>query len=243
MDMQLNKFLAHAGICSRRKAEELIKKGVVAINGRVERTCGYRVMDADTVTCMGKKVTPESKVYILLNKPTDYITTVSDDYGRQVLVDLVPKSFGRVYPVGRLDMDTSGLIVLTNDGELAQHLAHPRFQVTKAYVVKLDRPMTSEDFNRLQEGVMLEDGFIRPDALTFVGRKNHLLRIEIHCGKNRIVRRMFTYLGYRVHALARVEYAGISDRTLAQGRWRFLSRYEVKNLQRLSGLETAVKAN
>lgn len=230
--MQLNKYLAHAGVCSRRKAEEYIKQGAVTINGRVERTCGYRVIENDTVVCLGRTVIPEKKVYILLNKPAGYVTTVSDEEGRATVIDLIPKSLGRIYPVGRLDKETTGLLLLTNDGELAQRLAHPRYDVPKVYIAKLDRPFSQEDMERLKKGVMLLDGFIKPDAVEYAG-KHFVVKIQIHCGKNRIVRRIFKHLGYSVQVLFRSHYAGISDKGLALGRWRFLSPYEVTHLKSL----------
>ncbi len=230
-EMPLNKFVAHCGLCSRRKAVDLIKEGKVTVNGKVVLEPATKVTTADVVTMQDKKITPtKNLVYILLNKPKGYITTTDDPEGRKTVMDLIQDAAEneRVYPVGRLDRNTSGLLLLTNDGELAQRLAHPKHNIKKIYQVELDKPLTKTDFEKIIAGVTLEDGVALVDALGYVDPKDKKqVGIEIHSGKNRIVRRIFEHLEYTVEKLDRVMYAGLTKKTLNRGQWRFLSEKEV----------------
>lgn len=238
----LSKFIALAGVCSRRKATEMVAAGLVNINGEIIREPGFRVGDRDIVKVEGKLLTQEEKVYILLNKPKDYITTVSDDKNRKIVMDLVQLSTkSRLYPVGRLDRATTGLLVLTNDGELALRLSHPRYEVSKTYHVSLHKPLKQGDMNKMvHEGVYLEDelqdGVVRVDAMAYVpaGGKKEVM-VETHSGKYRVVRRMFEALGYDVRKLDRVEYAGLDKRGIRVGQWRHLQQNEVNALKNMSG--------
>ncbi|HEY9260017.1 pseudouridine synthase [Chitinophaga sp.] len=230
-EMPLNKFVAHCGLCSRRKAVDLIKEGKVTVNGKVVTEPATKVTSDDVVTMQDKKITPtKNLVYILLNKPKGYITTTDDPEGRKTVMDLIQDAAEneRVYPVGRLDRNTSGLLLLTNDGELAQTLAHPKHNIKKIYQVELDKPLTKADFEKIVEGVTLEDGVAFVDALGYVDPKDKKqVGIEIHSGKNRIVRRIFEHLEYTVEKLDRVMYAGLTKKTLNRGQWRFLNEKEV----------------
>ncbi|WP_247651688.1 pseudouridine synthase [Chitinophaga eiseniae] len=230
-EMPLNKFVAHCGLCSRRKAVDLIKEGKVTVNGKVVTEPATKVTSSDHVTMQDKKITPtKNLVYILLNKPKGYITTTDDPEGRKTVMDLIQDAAEneRVYPVGRLDRNTSGLLLLTNDGELAQRLAHPKHNIKKIYQVELDKPLTKGDFDKIIDGVTLEDGVAVVDALGYVDPKDKKqVGIEIHSGKNRIVRRIFEHLEYTVEKLDRVMYAGLTKKTLNRGQWRFLTEKEV----------------
>ena len=208
--MPLNKFIAHAGICARRDAAELVKSGKVTVNGQKIVEPGFKVTNNDEIKVQGKKITARKNlVYILLNKPKDFITTTEDPQGRKTVLDIVKSATTeRVYPIGRLDRNTTGVLLLTNDGELAQKLSHPSYEVRKIYEVTLDRQVTKKDFDTIAAGVTLEDGFVQPDALAYPDIKNkHIIGIEIHSGRNRIVRRIFEQLGYDVRNLDRVMYA------------------------------------
>jgi 23S rRNA pseudouridine2605 synthase len=232
--MPLNKYIAHSGICSRRDAAELVKGGKVTVNGNPINEPGFKVNHGDDVRVQGKKITATGKfVYILLNKPKDHITTTEDPQGRKTVMDIVKKATEeRVYPVGRLDRNTTGVLLLTNDGELAQKLSHPSYEVRKIYEVTLDRPLTKKDFDELAKGVTLEDGFIAPDSLAYADSRNKaVIGIEIHSGKNRIVRRMFEKLGYDVRNLDRVLYANLTKKNVERGKWRFLQEKEVRLLK------------
>jgi 23S rRNA pseudouridine2605 synthase len=235
VSMQLNKFLAHAGICSRRQAVEYIKAGKVMVNGIVITQPGHRVAQGDKVLCDGKKVMQEELVYILLNKPKDYITTVADERGRKTVLELIKPSIPeRIYPVGRLDRNTTGLLVLTNDGEFTQLLAHPKHEIYKIYHVTLDAILSKNDFQRIIQGVELEDGTAHIDDITWVpGQSHKQLYVALHSGKNRIIRRLFEHLGYEVKALDRVEYAGLTKSGLQRGEWRYLTQSEIKSLRGL----------
>ena len=235
--MPLNKYIAHGGITSRREAAELVKQGVVKVNGVVVTEPGHKIADTDEVSINGKKVVPSRNlVYILLNKPKDVITTASDPEGRRTVLDLVASATNeRIYPVGRLDRNTTGVLLLTNDGELAQKLSHPAFQIRKIYEIRLDRELTKKDFDTILSGVELEDGVITPDALAYADSKDKsIVGIEIHSGKNRIVRRIFEHLDYKVKNLDRVLYAGLSKKNVDRGRWRFLNEKEVRILKYLN---------
>lgn len=232
--MPLNKFVAHAGICSRRDAAGLVRTGKVTVNGTVVSEPGFKVSRQDDVRVQGTKVSAtRSFVYILLNKPKDHITTMEDPQGRKTVMDIVKKATPeRVYPVGRLDRNTTGVLLLTNDGELAQKLSHPSYEVRKIYEVTLDRPLAKKDFDELVNGVTLEDGFIAPDSLAYAdSRDRSIIGIEIHSGKNRIVRRIFEKLGYDVRNLDRVMYANLTKKNVERGKWRFLQEKEVRLLK------------
>jgi 23S rRNA pseudouridine2605 synthase len=232
--MPLNKFVAHSGICSRRDAAILVKEEKVTINDKVVTDPGTKVLSTDVVKVNGKKVIPSRNfVYILLNKPKDYITTSEDPQGRRTVLDLVKHATTeRIYPVGRLDRNTSGVLLLTNDGELAQKLSHPKNEVKKVYEVRLDRHLTKADFDKIANGVTLEDGFVAPDAIAFADAKDKsIIGIEIHSGRNRIVRRIFEHLKYDVKGLDRVMYAGLTKKNVQRGKWRFLAEKELRILK------------
>ncbi|MCL6523653.1 MAG: rRNA pseudouridine synthase [Thermoflavifilum sp.] len=227
--MPLNKYVAHCGICSRRQAAALIKQGLVQVNGAIITEPGFKVSEKERISYRGKFITPQQqKVYILLNKPKGYLTTTRDPKNRKTVMELVKDAYpGRLFPVGRLDRNTSGLLLLTNDGELAQKLAHPSYEVKKVYEVHLNKPLTEAHFQQLVEGIELEDGIARVDELAYLDSNRKSVGLEIHSGKNRIVRRMFAALGYEVEKLDRVMYAGLTKKNLPRGKWRFLTEKEV----------------
>lgn len=232
---RLNRYIANSGVCSRREADELIAQGDISVNGKVVTEMGFRVKDGDMVKYGTKALTPERFVYVLLNKPKDYITTTEDPEERKTVMELVADAGNfRMYPVGRLDRKTTGLLLLTNDGELADKLTHPSNEVRKIYQVELDKPITEEHFDALKKGVDLEDGPIKPDALSIVTPDAYVVGIEIHSGRNHIVRRMFESLGYDVTKLDRTAYAGLTKKELPRGKWRFLDPKEVVKLKYLS---------
>ena len=236
-EMPLNKYLAHCGVTSRREAADVIKKGLVIVNGTLITEPGHKVTDKDEVKVNGKKIFIQKElVYILLNKPKDYITTSSDPQGRKTIMDLMKGvATQRIYPVGRLDRNTTGVLLLTNDGELTQKLSHPSFQVKKVYEVTLDRPLEKKDFEKMLTGVTLEDGFIAPDALGYTDPKDKKgIGIEIHSGRNRIVRRMFESLGYDVKGLDRVLFGNLTKKNVDRGKWRYLNEKEVRLLKFLN---------
>ncbi|RYG03634.1 MAG: rRNA pseudouridine synthase [Chitinophagaceae bacterium] len=233
-EMPLNKFIAHAGICSRRDAADVVKSGKVSVNGKVITEPGHKVTGSDDIKVQGKKISAaKSLVYILLNKPKDHITTTEDPEGRKTVMDIVKKATSeRVYPIGRLDRNTTGVLLLTNDGELAQKLSHPSYEVKKIYEVTLDKPLLKKDFDQLLGGINLEDGLITPDSLAYAdSRDKSVIGIEIHSGKNRIVRRIFEKLGYDVRNLDRVMYANLTKKNVERGKWRFLQEKEVRLLK------------
>ena len=232
--MPLNKFIAHCGICSRRDAVEIIKEGQIKVNNEVITEPGHKILSTDQVTVKGKKIiVSKNLVYILLNKPKDYLTTTDDPQKRKTVLDLVKNATTeRVYPVGRLDRNTSGVLLLTNDGELAQKLTHPSNQIKKIYAVTLDKPLTMPDFEKILKGLILEDGPATVDALSYSDPKDKkLLGIEIHSGKNRIVRRIFESLGYDVKGLDRVMFGGLTKKNIERGRYRFLAEKEIRNIK------------
>ncbi|WP_290709964.1 pseudouridine synthase [Flavihumibacter sp. CACIAM 22H1] len=232
--MPLNKFIAHAGVCARRDAAELVKSGVVTVNGQPVNEPGFKVSEKDEIKVKGKRITvTKNLIYILLNKPKDYITTTEDPQGRKTVLDLIKTATSeRVYPVGRLDRNTSGVLLLTNDGDLAQTLSHPKNQVKKIYEVKLDRPVSKADFEAIANGITLEDGFIQPDAIGYADpRDKSVIGIEIHSGRNRIVRRIFEHLRYDVKGLDRVTYAGLTKKNVNRGKWRLLTEKEIRLLK------------
>ncbi|RNI26959.1 pseudouridine synthase [Rufibacter latericius] len=231
-DLRLNRYIANAGICSRREADELIAAGEIKVNGQVVTEMGYKVAPSDTVQYGRKTLSREKTVYVLLNKPKDFLTTTDDPEGRKTVMDLVKNaSKERLFPVGRLDRNTTGLLLFTNDGELAQKLTHPSNKVSKIYQVELDKPITQEHVKQIQEGLELEDGKAEVDDVALLGDSNKFLGIEIHIGRNRIVRRIFEHLGYEVVTLDRVQYAGLTKKDLPRGNWRFLSEKEVVRLK------------
>lgn len=234
--IRLNRYISNSGICSRRKADELITAGVVSVNGTVVTELGHKVDPfKDQVRYNGELLKREKKVYVLLNKPKDYITTTDDPQERKTVMQLVEKaSRERIYPVGRLDRNTTGLILMTNDGDLADKLSHPRNGITKIYQVELNRGLSQGDFNKIEFGLELEDGFIKPDSLSYVtGGSKKEIGIQIHSGKNRIVRRIFEHLGYEVEKLDRVVYGNLTKKDLPRGKWRFLDERELIQIKHL----------
>lgn len=235
--MPLNKFLAHCGISSRREAVELIAAGKVKINGKIVTEPGYKVQPADEVIYNTKKLfITKNLVYILMNKPKDYITTTDDPQGRKTVLQLIKNVSGeRIYPIGRLDRNTSGVLLLTNDGDLTQKLSHPSYEVRKIYEAKLDKQLTKADFDRILKGLTLEDGPVYVDSLAYADSKDKsIIGIEIHSGRNRIVRRIFEHLGYDVKGLDRVMYAGLTKKNVERGKWRYLSEKEIRLLKYLN---------
>jgi 23S rRNA pseudouridine2605 synthase len=232
----LNKYVAHAGVSSRRAAATLVKEGKVTVNGVVVNDPGTKVLYTDTVKVAGKKVTVSSHfVYILLNKPKDFLTTTTDPQGRKTVQQLISKATEeRVYPIGRLDRNTSGVLLFTNDGDLAQKLSHPKNEMKKIYHAGLDKPLTKQHFEKIMEGIELEDGIARVDEMAYADPKDKTqIGLEIHSGKNRIVRRIFAALGYDVKTLDRVMYAGLTKKNVQRGNWRFLTEKEIRALKYL----------
>ncbi len=232
--MPLNKFIAHCGICSRRDAVALIRNNEVKVNGRLVREPGQKVSVKDEVRLNGKKISiRKNLVYILLNKPKDYITTTDDPQGRKTVLQLIRHATDeRVYPVGRLDRNTSGVLLLTNDGELAQQLTHPRHEIKKVYHIRLDKPLQKTDLEKLTEGIPLEDGPAKADAVAWADlRDRSQVGLELHSGRNRVVRRMFEYLGYEVKNLDRVLFGGLTKKNLERGKWRYLDEKEIRELK------------
>ncbi len=231
--IRLNKYLANAGVCSRREADEFIQSGVVTVNGVVATELGMKVKRSDEVKYHDQPVTLEKKVYVLLNKPKDYVTTSDDPQQRKTVMDLVKDACPeRIYPVGRLDRNTTGVLLLTNDGDLASKLTHPKFLKKKVYHVFLDKNVSEEDLQKIAEGIELEDGEVHADAIEYADdRDKSQVGIEIHSGRNRIVRRIFEKLGYRVVKLDRAQFAGLTKKNLRRGDWRFLTEKEVEMLR------------
>jgi 23S rRNA pseudouridine2605 synthase len=230
--IRLNKYISNSGICSRREADQLITVGAVTVNGKIVTELGTKVMPTDEVRYEDKVLQREKPVYILLNKPKDFITTTEDDRDRNNVMMLIEGACPeRVYPVGRLDRNSTGLLLFTNDGEMAKKLTHPRYGIKKIYQVELDKNMSLTDFEKLTNGVELNDGFIKPDETAFVDGQKNIIGITLHSGKNRIVRRMFDYLGYEVEKLDRVYYAGLTKKDLPRGEWRFLRQDEINILK------------
>ena len=231
--LRLNKFLANAGICSRREADEFIQAGVVTVNGQVVTELGTKILRTDEVMFHDQPVKIEKKVYVLLNKPKDYVTTSDDPQQRKTVMDLVKNACPeRIYPVGRLDRNTTGVLLLTNDGDLASKLTHPKYLKKKIYHVYLDKNVTAHDLQQIAEGIQLEDGEIKADDVQYAHPTDKKqVGIEIHSGKNRIVRRIFESLGYRVQKLDRVQFAGLTKKNLKRGDWRYLTEEEVDRLR------------
>lgn len=231
--IRLNKYLANAGVCSRREADEFIEAGVVKVNGEIVTELGTKVKRSDEVHFHDQLVSIEKKVYILLNKPKDYVTTVDDPQNRKTVMDLVKGACReRIYPVGRLDRNTTGVLLLTNDGELATKLTHPQFLKKKIYHVFLDKNVSAADMKQIADGIELEDGEIHADAIEYANETDRKqVGIEIHSGRNRIVRRIFEHLGYKVIRLDRVYFAGLTKKNVHRGDWRFLTEKEVGMLR------------
>lgn len=232
--MPLNKFMAHCGVCSRREAVDLIAGEKVKVNGKIVIEPGYKVEAKDEVVYNGKKLfVTKNLVYILLNKPKDYITTTDDPQGRKTVLQLIKQATTeRVYPIGRLDRNTSGVLLLTNDGDLTQKLSHPSYEIKKIYEVKLDKPLTKAHFDKIVAGLTLEDGPIQVDSLAYADTKDKsIIGIEIHSGRNRIVRRIFEHLGYDVKGLDRVMYANLTKKNVERSKWRYLSEKEIRLLK------------
>lgn len=230
--MPLNKYLAHSGVCARRKAADLIKSGRITINGVTQREPGVKVMPDDVVKIGNRVILPQKKVYIVLNKPAGYITAHMDMHERPTVMELVRGAAKeRLHAIGRLDFNTTGLLVITSDGELTQKLAHPQYQVQKTYQARLDKPLLGSDVQKMRQGIDLKDGKVIVDHVAQLGRKK--AQIVIHSGKYRVIRRIFKKLGYNVLSLDRVKYAGLSKKNLKEGAWRYLTPKEVRELKTL----------
>lgn len=231
--IRLNKYISNSGVCSRRGADKLISEGLVTVNGQVVTELGHKVSPDDEVTFDGKRLNPERKVYLLLNKPRGFVTTVDDPHAERTVMQLVQNACSeRIYPVGRLDTQTTGVLLFTNDGELAKKLTHPSFEKKKIYHVHLDKDFLPEDQEKLRKGIELEDGMIAADDLGMIDPEDaKQVGIEIHSGKNRIVRRIFNHLGYQVVKLDRVLFAGLTKKDLPRGRYRFLTPQEINFLK------------
>jgi len=243
MEMRLNKYIAHCGLASRRKADLLILSGFIAINDQSITELGYKVQKNDKVTFRGKLLKPQKKLlYILLNKPKDCITTTQDEKGRKTVMDYVKRfKDERIYPIGRLDRNTTGLLLLTNDGEFAQKLSHPSQNIAKIYTVHLHKPLTKNDFDSISKGIILEDGKAEIDEIHYYDIDKSLVSVQIHSGKNRIVRRVFEHLGYTVLKLDRVIYAELTKKNLPRGKWRELEFFELEKLKKISASERIKK--
>ena len=234
--VRLNKILANSGVCSRREADQLIADGKIMVNGQVVTELGTKITPQDVVEYDGKVIATERKCYVLLNKPKDYVTTSDDPQKRKIVMELVKGACQeRIYPVGRLDRNTLGLLLLTNDGELAKTLTHPSHEVKKLYHVTLNKPLTNSDFEKIENGLMLEDGPIKVDKIDYVTDDPTMreIGVEIHSGRNHIVRRIFESLGYEVIKLDRVMLAGLTKQSLPRGHWRFLTSAEISMLKRI----------
>lgn len=231
--IRLNRFIANAGICSRREADTYIGTGVVTINGKQITELGTKVMPGDEVRFDGRLLKAEAKVYLLLNKPKDFVTTTDDPHAERTVMDIVKNACEeRIYPVGRLDKNTTGLLLFTNDGDLSRKLTHPSHQMKKIYQATLDKPLAKKDLEQIATGIELEDGFIAADAISYINNEEKTeIGIEIHSGRNRLVRRIFEHFGYRVKKLDRVWFAGLTKKNLPRGKYRFLTEKEIKFLK------------
>lgn len=231
--VRLNRFIANSGVCSRREADTLIQAGVVTVNGEVVTELGTKVnIHDDDIRFNGERLKGEEKVYLIMNKPKGYVTTASDPHAEKTVIDLLKGCSSRVYPVGRLDKNTTGVLLLTNDGEIAERLTHPSYDKKKIYQVSLDRELSEEDYHKILEGISLTDGDVKADELEFIDANDkRKIGIEIHSGKNRIVRRIFDSLGYTVKALDRVYFAGLTKKGLKKGEWRYLTEGEINILK------------
>ena len=241
--VRLNKFMANAGVCSRRKADELIQAGRVEVNGKVVTDLGVKIHPSqDSVFVNEKQVAIiDEPIYIVFNKPKDCITTASDERGRATVMDFV-KVRQRIFPIGRLDRKTTGVLLLTNDGEFANRLTHPKFEIQKAYKVTLEKALTPQDADKLAKGIRLSDGKTAPAEIHIIpGNKNKVIGVIIHEGRNRQVHRMFEAFGYEVEKLDRVAYANVTYEKIPRGSWRFLTKHELRKLRVIAGLEEFVE--
>ena len=231
--IRLNKYISNAGVCSRRDADKLIGEGLVTVNGEVVTELGRKVTLDDVVCFDGKQLNPERKVYLLLNKPKGFVTTLDDPHAERTVMQLVQNACSeRIYPVGRLDMQTTGVLLFTNDGEMAKKLTHPSYEKVKIYHVQLDKDFLQEDLEQIRKGIELDDGFIAADDIQLIDPNDlRQVGIEIHSGKNHIVRRIFNHLGYQVEKLDRVLFAGLTKKDLPRGRYRFLTQQEINFLK------------
>lgn len=238
--IRINRFIANAGICSRREADTLISDGVVEVNGKLVTELGTKVSLKDIVKVNGKQIEGEKKRYLLLNKPKDYITTMDDPKGRKTVIDLVGRACAeRIYPVGRLDRATTGLLLFTNDGQMTKKLTHPSSNIKKIYQVSLDKNLSQKDMIRLVEGIELEDGMVSADKAMYArdGQDKSIITLELHSGKNRVIRRMMEHLGYKVVRLDRIQFAGLTKKDIPRGRFRFLTEKEIGFLHRITGIK------
>ncbi len=235
--IRLNKYISNTGLCSRREADKLIQDGNISVNGKITTELGTKINTKDIVRYNGKVLQKEKKVYVLLNKPKDFITTSNDPFSRKTVMNLVDTACDeRIYPVGRLDRNTTGVLLLTNDGDLAKKLSHPSYNIKKIYHVFLDRPPAEEDLIKISKGLKLEDGFIKADNIGYpVPEDKRQIGLELHSGRNRIVRRVFESLGYTVVKLDRVSFAGLTKKNLKRGKWRYLTNKEISWLCMTSG--------
>lgn len=234
LTIRLNRFIANSGVCSRRDADEIIRKGLISVNGKQITDLGIKVTNSDDIRYRSKKLTAEKKVYILMNKPKGYVTTVEDPHAELTVLDLIGnKCPERVYPVGRLDKETTGVLLLTNDGDLAGKLTHPRYERKKIYHVFLDKPVLKNDLMNLTKGIELDGESVAADAVSYADPEDRSqVGIELHSGKNRVIRRLFESLGYKIRKLDRVYFAGLTKKNLQRGRWRFLTEKEISMLKR-----------
>lgn len=232
-EMRLNRFIANAGVCSRREADTFIEAGMVTVNGKPATELGTKVKPTDEVRFDGRRLNPEKKVYLLLNKPKNYVTTTDDPHADKIVMDLIKDACSeRIYPVGRLDRNTTGILLFTNDGDLSKRLTHPSHNMKKIYQVSLDKPVAKSHLEEIANGIELEDGRIASDDISYINNEEKSeVGIEIHSGKNRVVRRIFEHFGYRVKKLDRVYFAGLTKKNLPRGKWRFLTEKEVKFLK------------
>jgi 23S rRNA pseudouridine2605 synthase len=234
-EMRLNRYIANAGVCSRREADTYISAGMVSVNGNIVTELGVKVLPTDEVRFDGTKLNAEKKVYLLLNKPKDFVTTTDDPHADKIVMDLIKDACTeRIYPVGRLDRNTTGLLLFTNDGDLSKRLTHPSHTMKKVYQVSLDKPVTMEHLQQIADGIDLEDGHITADAISYISNEDKdEVGIEIHSGRNRIVRRIFEHFGYRVKKLDRVLFAGLTKKNLPRGKYRFLTDKEIQFIKML----------
>jgi len=231
--IRINRFIAMCGVCSRRKADELIQKGLIKVNNSIVTTPGYTVSLKDRVCFRGKTILPEKKKYIILNKPRGYITTMRDERGRPTVMQLIENAAKeRLVPVGRLDKETTGILLFTNDGLLAKKLTHPKHEIKKTYQAFLDKALKKSDFLKISKGLSLEDGPVHVDSIQYINNDRRKIKLEIHVGKNRIVRRLFSFMGYNVLELDRVGYQSLTKKNLSLGEWRFLTSEELKKITR-----------
>ena len=231
--IRLNKYIASTGVCSRREADDFIQAGLITVNDKLVTELGTKIKPTDVIKYNGERLREERKVYILLNKPKDYITTLEDPHAKRTVIDLIKGVCReRVYPVGRLDRNTTGVLLLTNDGELTKRLTHPRFEKLKVYQIELNKGLRLADMDKIASGIMLDDGFIKADAINYIDPEDKKqIGIEIHSGRNRIVRRIFEQLGYDIRKLDRVYFAGLTKKGLSRGQWRFLTEQEIHLLK------------